>query len=229
MCVGNPRQGRGKSVFELRTAVAWKHWGAQEQLGYRGRSRASCGGEHEQLHRASCPVVTILEFLVILKQGGLFEILCWACSCHPSLQEDRRNRPITFSICPHHFHSFLSIHSIPFHSSFPFPSSSFHSFFPLLSTECMPTVCQVPFWTALSLIWDLCYLQTHCTCSVFMVDFSSWPVFSLLIFGKLCSWRRKRQPGPVFLPGKSHGAWSLGAPLGLQRVRHDRATEHRLY
>ena len=34
-------------------------------------------------------------------------------------------------------------------------------------------------------------------------------------------WRRKWQPTPVFLPGKSHGQRSLG----LQKVRHDLAAE----
>ena len=35
-------------------------------------------------------------------------------------------------------------------------------------------------------------------------------------------WRRKWQPTPVFLPGKSHGQRSLEgySPLGLQRVGH---------
>ena len=38
-------------------------------------------------------------------------------------------------------------------------------------------------------------------------------------------WRRKWQPPPVFLPGKSHGQRSLaGCSLwGLKRVRHDLA------
>lgn len=182
MCVGNPRQGRGKSVFQLRTAVAWKHWGAREQLGYRGRSRARCGGEHEQLHRASCPVVTISEFLVILKQGALFEILRWACRCCPSLQEDRRNRPITFSIRPHHFHSFRP--SVPFHSIHHFhfhPHHFIHSslYYPLnvclLCVRCPSG--QLFLWSGIC----LCCLQTHCTCSVFMVDFSPWPVFLFFI------------------------------------------------
>ena len=40
-------------------------------------------------------------------------------------------------------------------------------------------------------------------------------------------WRRKWQPTPVFLPGKSHGQRSLGAQsMGSQRVRQDLATEH---
>ena len=42
-------------------------------------------------------------------------------------------------------------------------------------------------------------------------------------------WRRKWQPTPVFLPGKSHGQRSLiGYSLHKesQRVRHDWATEH---
>ena len=33
-------------------------------------------------------------------------------------------------------------------------------------------------------------------------------------------WRRKRQPTPVLLPGKSHGQRSL-VSMGSQRVRHD--------
>ena len=44
--------------------------------------------------------------------------------------------------------------------------------------------------------------------------------------GKI-SWRRKWQPTLVFLPGKSHGQWSLVgySPWGCKRVRHDRVTE----
>ena len=36
-------------------------------------------------------------------------------------------------------------------------------------------------------------------------------------------WRRKRQPTPVFLPGKSHGQKGLGgySPWSLQRAGHD--------
>ena len=39
-------------------------------------------------------------------------------------------------------------------------------------------------------------------------------------------WRRKWQPTPVFLPGKSHGQRSLGgySPWGCKKVRHDSAT-----
>ena len=41
------------------------------------------------------------------------------------------------------------------------------------------------------------------------------------------TWRRKRQPTPVFLPGKYHGQRSLArySPWNLQRVRHDWATK----
>ena len=37
------------------------------------------------------------------------------------------------------------------------------------------------------------------------------------------SWRKKRQPTPVFLPGESHGQEEPGRvqSIGLQRVRHD--------
>ena len=40
-------------------------------------------------------------------------------------------------------------------------------------------------------------------------------------------WRRKWQPTPVFLPGKSHGWRSLAgySPQGCKRVRHDLATK----
>ena len=40
-------------------------------------------------------------------------------------------------------------------------------------------------------------------------------------------WRRKWQPTPVFLPGKSHGQRTLGgySPWGFKRVRHNLATE----
>ena len=43
-----------------------------------------------------------------------------------------------------------------------------------------------------------------------------------LCVGKI-PWRRKWQPTPVFLPGKSHGRRSLVgySPWGSQRVRHD--------
>ena len=39
-------------------------------------------------------------------------------------------------------------------------------------------------------------------------------------------WKRKWQPTPVFLPGKSHGQWRLAAcsPSG-RRVKHNLATK----
>ena len=51
-------------------------------------------------------------------------------------------------------------------------------------------------------------------------DAGSVPVGKIL-------WRRKWQPIPVFLPGKSHGQRSLAgySPWGL-KVRHSLATEH---
>ena len=41
-------------------------------------------------------------------------------------------------------------------------------------------------------------------------------------------WRRKWQPSPVFLLGKSHGQRSLArySPCGHKRIRHNWATEH---
>ena len=40
-------------------------------------------------------------------------------------------------------------------------------------------------------------------------------------------WRRKWQPTPVFLPGKSYGQRSLAgySPLGCKIVRHDLETK----
>ena len=38
-------------------------------------------------------------------------------------------------------------------------------------------------------------------------------------------WRRKWQPTPILLPGKSHGQRSL-VSMGSQRVGHNRATKH---
>ena len=39
-------------------------------------------------------------------------------------------------------------------------------------------------------------------------------------------WRRKWQPTPVFLPGKSHGQWNLvgSSPWGCKTVSHDLIT-----
>ena len=50
--------------------------------------------------------------------------------------------------------------------------------------------------------------------------------FNTLV-GKI-PWRRKWQPTPMFLPGKSHGQRSLAgySPQGHKRVRHNLATEH---
>ena len=40
-------------------------------------------------------------------------------------------------------------------------------------------------------------------------------------------WRRKWQPTPAFLPGKSHGQWSLAgySPWSHKRVRHNLAAK----
>ena len=47
--------------------------------------------------------------------------------------------------------------------------------------------------------------------------------------GKI-SWRRKWQPTPVFLPGKSHGQRSLASytPWGRKRVGHNLATQQHI-
>ena len=45
------------------------------------------------------------------------------------------------------------------------------------------------------------------------------------LVGKI-PWRRKQQPTLVFLSRESHGQPGGLQPIGLQRVRHDLATEH---
>ena len=64
--------------------------------------------------------------------------------------------------------------------------------------------------------WWLSGKQPACQCWRHGLD--SW-------VGKI-PWRRKWQPTPVFLPGKSHGQRSLVgfSPWGRKRIRHDRAT-----
>ena len=44
-------------------------------------------------------------------------------------------------------------------------------------------------------------------------------------------WRRKRQPTPEFLPGKSHGQRRLAgySPWGHERIKHDLATKQQQY
>ena len=59
--------------------------------------------------------------------------------------------------------------------------------------------------------------ESNCQCR--RCGFSPW-------VGEI-PWRRKGQPTPVFLPGKSHGQGSLSgySPWGCKRVRGDLATE----
>ena len=65
--------------------------------------------------------------------------------------------------------------------------------------------------------WWLSGKESNCQCR--RCGFSPW-------VGKI-PWRRKGQPTPVFLPGKSHGQGSLSgySPWGCKRVRGDLATE----
>ena len=65
--------------------------------------------------------------------------------------------------------------------------------------------------------WWLNGKESACQCR--------WGEFDLWV--RKIPWRRKWQPTPVFLPGKSHGQRSLTgySPLGHKRVRHDSATE----
>ena len=41
-------------------------------------------------------------------------------------------------------------------------------------------------------------------------------------------WKRKWQPTPVFLPGKSHGQRNPNSPWGCKRVRHDLAIKQHI-
>ena len=65
--------------------------------------------------------------------------------------------------------------------------------------------------------WWLSGKESACQCK--RHKFDSW-------IGKI-PWRRKWQPIPVFLPGKSHGQRCLEgySPWGRKRVRHDLATK----
>ena len=66
-------------------------------------------------------------------------------------------------------------------------------------------------------------ISKESTCQCRRQGFDSW-------VGKI-PWRRKWQPTPVFLPGKSHGQRSLAgsSPWGHKRVRHDLATKQLPY
>ena len=63
------------------------------------------------------------------------------------------------------------------------------------------------------LLWWLSGKEFTCQCK--RCRFDPWV--------RKIPWRRKRQPTPVFLPGKSHGQRSLAgySPWSLKRTRHD--------
>ena len=69
--------------------------------------------------------------------------------------------------------------------------------------------------------WRLSGKESACQCR--RLKFEPWV--------RKIPWRRKWQPTPVFLPGKSHGEKSLVgySPCGHKRVRHDLATKHQWY
>ena len=76
-----------------------------------------------------------------------------------------------------------------------------------------------------------CASSCYCVTEVWIRD-AMWkepiPVFDPCVWKML--WRRKWQPTPVFLPGKSHGQRSLEGftPWGCKRVGHDLATEQQI-
>ena len=71
--------------------------------------------------------------------------------------------------------------------------------------------------------WWLSSRESACQCR--SLGFSPW-LRRIPWVGKIL-WRRKWQPTPVFLPGKSHGQRSLAgySPWGCKRVRHDLVTK----
>ena len=77
----------------------------------------------------------------------------------------------------------------------------FHNVYNLISNDCNKN----------ALSWWLSGKELACQWR--RLGFDSWV--------EKIPWRRKWQPTPVFLPGKSHGQRS---PWGLKRVRHDLAT-----
>lgn len=119
----------GRSVFELRTAVAHQSTGVPgSSLGCHDRGRAQLWGRQLSSHTASCPVATILEFLIIFETKGLVWNSALGLQLLPQSSGRSLNRPVTFSMRPHP-HPFI-------HSSLYRP------------LYCL--LCQVPFWAALS-------------------------------------------------------------------------------
>ena len=91
---------------------------------------------------------------------------------------------------------------------------------------CGPLVFRLPWDLLVSssshrLPWELSSKAPACQCR--RRKFNPW-------VGKM-PWRRKWQPTPVFLPGKSHGQRSLvgDSPQGCKRVEHNSATKQRKY
>ena len=76
------------------------------------------------------------------------------------------------------------------------------------------------------LLPDLCFKNTDLSISTSWSKFQIIP-FIVLIPVRKIPWRRKWQPTPVFLPGKSHGQRSLVgySPWGHKRVGHNLGTE----
>ena len=57
------------------------------------------------------------------------------------------------------------------------------------------------------------------------------PLEKILISISIRSWRKKWQPTPIILPGKSHGQRSLAgySPCSRKRVRHDLVTKQQVF
>ena len=101
-------------------------------------------------------------------------------------------------------------------------------------TLCDPLDCSTPGLTVFHYLPEFAQIQEistefvfpwwpndkECTCQCRRPRFDTW-------VGKI-PWRRKWQPTPVFLPGKSHGQRSL-VGYGPQRVGHGLVTKQQIY
>ena len=74
----------------------------------------------------------------------------------------------------------------------------------------------------------LLFWPCHVACGILVPQVGTWSpensYHPCLYYLYYSFWRRKWQPTPIFLPGKSHGRRSLLLSMGSQRVGHHWAT-----
>ena len=123
--------------------------------------------------------------------------------------------------CPHFFHSFFSIlphsddcHYSVFSSLIHFPASVIL----VLILYSVLSISVIVLFISVTSLVVLCHCYTCLVSSQSVPPFFFWDLGSSLLWIPFeidhlsqpsCSWRRKWQPTPVFLPGKSHGPRSL--------------------